>query len=238
MDNKIFKNLFLYPFAYLQFRIKQALLVIISMIDDQRMKSIFPGYIYINREFRKSELLFTQSYEVYISTISSNRHAASLSQAVFLYAWCMVSKPKKILDLGSGYSTYVFGLYKNVHKKIQIDSVDDSSSWMRKTKKFLKSNKSCIPHFYLWSEFVKMSKKNYDFIFYDLGTMETRAQNISMLLKFMGPSTIVCLDDLHFPVYENVVHNFCINNNLQYYSTRKYTKDKFGRFSYLVMRKR
>ncbi len=74
-------------------------------------------------------------YNQYISTISSQEWAISFELSTFLMILCDVLKPKRILDCGSGFSSFVFRYYmSNVTPEPEVWSVDTSPEWLEKTR--------------------------------------------------------------------------------------------------------
>jgi hypothetical protein len=50
-------------------------------------------------------------YSEYVNHISSPEMAASMELAGFMYTLCKANQYKKVLDLGSGLSSFIFRLY-------------------------------------------------------------------------------------------------------------------------------
>jgi len=73
-----------------------------NFVDEAKYKTLFNSI--------KSE------HKVYIEHISSPEMAMSLELAYFIMNYCIEYKPKRLLDLGSGFSSFVFRLYQNNFK--------------------------------------------------------------------------------------------------------------------------
>lgn len=84
-------------------------------------------------------------YKNYCKNVSPDNQALSFKASVYCYNYCVKNKPRKIIDLGSGFTSFVLRLYqKNFSTedfKIYVYSVDDNKKWLNKTYNFLKNNK-------------------------------------------------------------------------------------------------
>jgi len=79
-------------------------------------------------------------YKNYCKNVSPDSQALSLKASVYCYNYCVKNKPRKIIDLGSGFTSFVLRLYqKNFSTedfKIYVYSVDDNKKWLNKTYNF------------------------------------------------------------------------------------------------------
>ena len=113
--------------------------------------------------------VLNSSYKDYCNNVSPDNQALSLKASVYCYNYCVKNKPQKIIDMGSGFTSYVLRLYqKNFSTedfKIEVYSVDDDKSWLNKTKEFLRRNKVSRENLLLFSNvdvpMLKKSDKNY-----------------------------------------------------------------------------
>jgi len=174
-----------------------------------------------------------QQYKVYTKKVSTKVMAISYELAQFMWNYINDNNCKKILDLGSGFSSVVFRYYKQDNEKIQVVSVDTSQEWLDKTKQYLNKLNLNTDNLYTFDEFKQMKKYKYDFILYDLGNMITRAENLDLVLSYKKKNGVIIVDDVHKEVYRNKVHNFCASHNLQY-TPLKETIDVYGRYSVMV----
>lgn len=80
-------------------------------------------------------------YEEYTFDVSQEDMAISLELATFLQIFCDIMKPKHILDLGSGFSSFVFRRYKATSQiKPIVWSVDDSQERILKNPPLLEED--------------------------------------------------------------------------------------------------
>jgi predicted O-methyltransferase YrrM len=149
---------------------------------------------------------------------------------------CNILKPMRILDLGSGFSSFTFNFYKkNTTSKPEIWSVDDSAEWLEKTNDFLTGNKISINNLMTWDSFSKKDWEPFDFILHDLGRMDVRMKVFEKVISYAKPGGIIVLDDVHKKDYMSFVKQKLKQMNLNYYNLESFTMDKFKRFAILVI---
>ena len=124
------------------------------------LKKMFPGIE--NYSQNKSSIMseFRNAFEDYISNYSAELISMSLNRGAFIYHLCSFLKPKSILDLGSGFSTFIFAKHAEVNKLNNITSVDDSQFWLEETKKFLLNHNLTPPKLVTWDQFQVEPKTN------------------------------------------------------------------------------
>ena len=172
-------------------------------------------------------------YRTYVSTISLEDHAVSWEAARYLFQAVQEAKPKRILDLGSGYSSLIFRTYQaKFAPETTVVSVDDDAEWLEKTKAFLQANEISTDHCITWEEFLTTyPDQSYDFILYDMGNMYTRAENLTKIVDVMEPIGSLIIDDVHFSFYAMVVFEVIGNYRLRLQSLKRETLDKYGRYA-------
>jgi predicted O-methyltransferase YrrM len=175
-------------------------------------------------------------YERYTREVSPSHMAASLEAACFLAVLCVAMKPKRIVDLGSGFSSAVFRHYENrTGVQTEVHSVDDSPEWLERTRSFLLSNALPSDNMATWESFVKQSPGSFDLMLYDLGNMETREREIQSALKLLAPGGIAVIDDVHNANYEKTAKRAIKALNMRWLSVRTVTLDSHYRFAGLAL---
>lgn len=209
------------------------------LIDHNRIQKKYPALqeIYETKKDKyKSTIL--PSYEEYISKVSSEIMAASLELSIFCILMCDMIKPQKILDLGSGFSSYIFRFLPSIidnNYKPTICSVDDSMEWLNKTKTFLTSHDIPSNNLVIWDDFVEQQLGPFDLILYDLGGFEFRKRNLKQIIKLCDKNGIIIFDDIHSADYGRYLNEILKGINCTCFDISYYTKDKFGRYSKLVV---
>lgn len=175
-------------------------------------------------------------YKQYISTISSQEWAISFELSTFLMVLCDILKPKRILDCGSGFSSFVFRLYmSNVSPEPIVWSVDTSPEWLEKTRRFLDANDLPINNLTTWRQLCEDDVGTFDLILHDLGkTYTIRKNGLEKLITLSSSTGIIVIDDINRFGYETYVKLISKKSALNFYSLKLFTIDKFGRFSWLL----
>lgn len=189
--------------------------------------------------YKENILLFEEiniTHKEYVSSISSPEMAMSLELANFIFAYCLKNKPETLLDLGSGFSSYVFRLYqKHSNKPVRVDSVDDHDEWLAKTKDFLINQKVNTEHLYNLIFFKNNAQEPYyDMILLDLNFVEKRKNFIEFSIDLLKPTGILVIDDVHKIEFLREVKAKAKKNNCNLFNIKNQTKDSFGRFSILL----
>jgi predicted O-methyltransferase YrrM len=153
-------------------------------------------------EDRDSMLMYNKeirpAYNKYVKEVSNRVMAASMECCVFLMVMCKDIKPKKVLDLGSGFSSYALRYYKNkYYKDMEVWSVDSNDKWLLKSKQFIKDYGLNTDHFYTWEEMMDIDEK-FDLVFLDIDASKNRPAYLKPVIEnFMTSDSFILLDDMH-----------------------------------------
>jgi len=179
----------------------------------------------------------------YVASVSTKDMAASLEMCVFLRVLSEALAPRRILDLGSGFSSLVFRLYRDAVRPgspqeaadpIEVISVDDSPEWLAKTGEFLASQGLTNEKLLEWEAFCAADHERFDLVFHDLGRMRRRAETLEKVLSLAAPHGAVILDDVHKKRYRTYARRALRRAGLDYYSLQSFLHDKYGRYAWLV----
>ena len=182
-----------------------------------------------------NRIVLGPSYIDYVFTVSSAEHAISLPLAAFLLTACETLQPDAVLDLGSGFSSYVLRRYAAGRTpNARAVSVDDDRSWLTKTATFLAASELPGDELMHWSEFGG-AEGAFDLVVYDLGKWELRLEALPGALRATAPGALIVLDDLHVPEYRDAVVRELDAAGLTPYDLSRFTCDEFGRYSWAVL---
>jgi SAM-dependent methyltransferase len=180
-----------------------------------------------------------EAYQTYISEVSAPSMAISLETAKWLFDYCLKYEPQSILDLGSGFSTYVFARYKLINPKVQIFSIDTDLAYLDKTIQFVDSEVGNGLKIYTNTigydssakdfELMIQSKKKYDFICFDIAETEFRLKVLEVAAKY-GKN--ILLDDWNSPKLRD--ESVKIINNIKSITPLTELTDSFSRFPCLI----
>ena len=176
-------------------------------------------------------------YKQYVSQVSNENMAISLRSSIFLIFIIFVFRPKSVLDLGSGFSSFVIRYYLKVSKQsFSVWSIDDSSKWLEKTYNFLNTHNLKTGNLINWDAFAEINRDAFDFIFYDLGNMQFRKQNLIEILNLAHPGSIFIFDDVHKTEYRKYAKKLLKKFRFRYYNLKYLTEDSLGRYFMLAIK--
>lgn len=175
-------------------------------------------------------------YNQYVNEVSSPDMAASLELAAFLLTTCQLKGYRKLLDLGSGFSSFVFRLYAKETPGVIVFSVDDNVSWLKKTRMFLLANFVEADRLITMEEFQKTNEVDFDCVLHDLNLAEGRIDHLDQIMQLISKEGLVILDDLHKPDYLMQVLSNLENTSHKIFSLEPITLDSYGRFSMGVIK--
>ena len=157
--------------------------------------------------------------------------AISWETAEWMLGLIQSRRPKRILDLGSGFSTVVFQYYKQYYDpSVEVTSVDHDFKWLTGTSDFLTTHRMPLPIFKLNHH--DLAQGAYDFVFVDYEhTWGLRKQLVEYFITRSSNGWIV-FDDMHHPDYATEVMNVARKENLNLHKIQN-TMDSFGRFAFL-----
>jgi predicted O-methyltransferase YrrM len=174
-------------------------------------------------------------YQRYVNIVSSSVWAVSLESAGLLHALCRLTRPRAILDLGSGFSSAVLRMYaRDAPLGCVVHSVDDDPQWLERSREFLQSLDLSDEGLLLWSERSRLGSA-YDLIFHDMGSMALRQESLGFVLAHRAASGLIVLDDMHKTPYGAIAAQTCADAGLRVVTLRELTADVYGRFASLAM---
>ncbi len=161
--------------------------------------------------------------------------ALSLESAALVWVLCNTLKPKSIVDLGSGFSSYVIRRWAKEHSTETIVwSVDDDRPWLDRSSEFCAKHDVSTENFAHWDAFKEIEQR-FDFVIYDLGRMPCRSTNLKTGLQLVTPSGIVLVDDMHKFNYNKEVVKALSELGLNSRSMKEFTIDPHeGRHCWLA----
>jgi predicted O-methyltransferase YrrM len=180
----------------------------------------------------------------YVSEVSSPEMAISMELAAELWRQLDARQPKRILDLGSGFSSALFRLWAR-DQDTTVTSLDTDGEWLRKTHTFLARHglttrataqwQKPQGDLALWQGW--RPEGQYDFILHDLGSLGWRLRTLRQIVnKLLSPGGTVVFDDCHWEAYPACLGQLCDKYGLAVEYLKERTKDRFGRYAALAVR--
>lgn len=170
------------------------------------------------------------AYADYIARVSPDPIAIALPLATFLGVLCEQLRPPRILDLGSGFSSYAF---RACSGSADVWSIDQSRAWLDKTRAFLGQHHADTPHLATWDDFIATSPAPFDLVLQDFATLNARLQMLDRVVDLCRPGGLLVIDDMHVPGYRRATLRALDRRGLAYFSLRLFTRRRL-RYAYLV----
>ncbi len=206
-------------------------------VGRKRLESSFPFLRNYDLVLQKALTELEPRYKEYIKNVIDARITISLETATFLQVFCEGFRPRSVLDLGSGFSSFVFRSYAERQGNVEVVSVDDHPEWLKKTRAYLQECGVSDANLHLWSDFSSGKKGHFDLVFHDLGNLQTRRDALPFVIDSAFPRKgVVVLDDIHKTGYwlyfNQIVPRYF---DYRFLSGKPFTLDKFGRFAGLIV---
>jgi hypothetical protein len=180
-----------------------------------------------------------RTHAEYITTVSSPVATLSLETALVTWFILNVTSPRTIVDLGSGFSSYLFRSFQQQRNRrsesCRVLSCDDDRLWLERTGEFLTRKHLPASGLYLWDDFQRMERDiRPDLVLYDLGNSAVRLKNLPVVLSYCRADTIVVIDDVHKPWIRNAVLEGVRSRGLRCCDLAPIALDAYGRYPWLV----
>ena len=207
-----------------------------SARDVARLKRRFPQFNDYSALAEGNCAVLAEAHQRYVSTISTEDVAASMNSCAFLLGLCEATAPRRIADLGSGFSSFTFrGYARTAEPEVEVWSVDDSEQWLDKTREFLAGQSVSTDNLVTWDEFQQSDRGQFDLVLHDLGsTVPKRIETLRAALALARPGGLVFLDDLHKKDYRPTARKVLDEAGLDYLDLKSLLKDQYGRYGWLV----
>jgi predicted O-methyltransferase YrrM len=173
----------------------------------------------------------------YVATVSDSAHAISLELARFILEVACEEHAERLLDLGSGFSSYVLRAYAAGVSGAVVWSVDDDPAWLEKTRAYLVSEGVSTEHLYVWSEFLTLSDNlagTFDLVLHDLGTVRSRHGTVRPVLRLVRPTGALVFDDIDVAAYRRHVQSELDAAGTKHVDVRNRTLDARNRYSWVA----
>ncbi|MFZ1808153.1 MAG: methyltransferase domain-containing protein [Cyclobacteriaceae bacterium] len=196
----------------------------------------FSLFANLNIEIKQNKKRLQPYYEHYIESVSRADMAASVELAAFMFSICKINQFTKVLDMGSGLSSFVFRLYAKETSGVRVFSVDDDVEWLDKTKDFLRHYELDIDNIFTLDHFLKSDETKFDCILHDLNFAEVRINYIEQLMSMVKSGGLVVFDDVHKPDYLFALLKKLNGIRCTIFNLKPVTLDSYGRFSLVVLK--
>lgn len=189
--------------------------------------------LHISFKDSSTKTKFKETYQYYIDNISRADMAVSLELSSVIYDLCQNISPMKMLDMGSGFSSFILRCYAEKISGCKVWSIDDDAAWLNKTKQYLLASSLNTENLLTLEEFVTSSENEFDILLLDLNYVEVRKNYIKLVIERCKPGGIILFDDVHKREFMTEVLQQTKNLPIKLYDLLSITKDQFGRFALL-----
>lgn len=188
---------------------------------------------------KQEDLITIESvHREYCNSYSDDIFSISNRASVAIYNLICFCKPPVILDLGSGFTTWLSYYAARNSGNTAIISVDSSNTWIARNKEFLRKQNvdSAIINYETFKE-CPPDLPYGSFIINDIGDPDNfslRESSLSLLTDYVKNGAVLFLDDIHKPSVKNAALKFIRENNFRFQDLCTATFDHFGRYSWLI----
>ena len=151
---------------------------------------------------------FEKAYNEYVTSVSNESMAISREACLYILRFCLENKPLKIVDLGSGITSYVLRLYQQYsNDDVIVFSVDDDGNWLPKSKEFCNKHNLNNDNFLGNIELLQEHENEFDLVIHDYGRMPTRTANVVNAFNLAKIGGTIVFDDCHKESYYTHLKN-------------------------------
>jgi predicted O-methyltransferase YrrM len=174
-------------------------------------------------------------YERYIAEVSEAGMAVSWESARYLRDLCDALAPRRVLDLGSGFTSVVLRHYaSSVEHPVSVVSVDDDPRWLERTRGFLDEHGYTQGELRVWSDFANAPGEAFDVVFHDLASGSVREAAMTVAVGCLSPRGVILFDDVHHLGHRRAARRAAGDARLATYNLYRWTRDDVGRFALLA----
>jgi predicted O-methyltransferase YrrM len=169
----------------------------------------------------------------YAREVSTPEYAISLELAAFLLVLCRRRRPARLVDLGSGFSSFVFRHYQAGDAgDPEVWSVDDDDAWLERTASYLRGHELRTDRLLGPEAFLRSAERRFDLVLHDVNAIDSpaRAALLPTALGLISPTGVVVIDDLNGYPYRSRVRAACREGGLRLVNLRAHLLDERRRY--------
>jgi predicted O-methyltransferase YrrM len=207
-----------------------------GILDRLRLQRAEPRFVPSDAERDENTALLEPAYRTYVTDVSTPGMASSLETSSYLLHLCHVLHPRAVIDLGSGFSSYVFRLYAAQADGTSVTSVDDSAEWLEKTATFLRNSGLPDDGLVEWTTFQNPAYDSYELVFHDLAGGDLRESAMGLAISRVAPGGVIVFDDAHHDGHREQMREEARRADIRLFSLRALTVDSINRWAMLGVR--
>lgn len=173
------------------------------------------------------------AYVDYCRRVSRRSMAINIETAAYLWWTCVEKGATRVLDLGSGFSSYVLRRYAE-SAGAMVTSVDDDPFWLDQTAQFLK--KHGFPEYGLmtWDDWIG-TDDIYDVIVHDFSRGADREKSMWTAAERLAPGGVLIFDDANNAGHRAEMGRVAAAHGFELRDIRDETVDTIGRHALLAI---
>ncbi len=202
------------------------------------LKRALPDFEGIETAARSAREQLHPTWRVYVTTVSTPVMAASLELSALVLAIARIRRPRRILDLGSGFTSCVLRAHAVETGDTTVVTIDDDPAWLERSRAFLEFKRLPTGEMWTWDEFSASAPQPFQLVVHDLGNMSVRAATLPRVIELTTPEGLLVLDDIHHPkaaTYAATAAEACRRAGRRLLSVRPLTLDEYGRSAALAV---
>jgi predicted O-methyltransferase YrrM len=210
--------------------------------DARGLPQAFPQLASYPKKLERSRCALEPYYREYVTTVSAPIMAISLELAAFLNVLCETQAPTRVLDLGSGFSSFVLRRYAGqAGPAVEVHSADHAAEWLAATGRYLERHGLAPSGLSTWDEFRSREHAPFGLILHDLGgpVDDHLAYRLSVLpevLDLLAPGGVIVLDDANNLALGPAARRLFAARNCRCWSLKQLVQDGFGRWALMAQR--
>jgi predicted O-methyltransferase YrrM len=206
-------------------------------VDVDRLLAAHPALVPSETEWATLSAELLPAYDTYVANVSTPGMAVSLETAAYLYHLCRATSATSVLDLGSGFSSYVLRRYASeAPHPVTVTSVDDDPEWLERTADFLREWGCDSKKLVKWPEYQALPTGPHRVVFHDLARGELRETAMRLATDQVSPDGVIVFDDAQHLGHRHRMYAEGSRAGLQLYSLRQRTLDSIDRWAVLGVR--
>ena len=171
------------------------------------------------------------AYKEYCTTVSPRGMAISIETAAYLWWLCDHEEATRVVDLGSGFTSYVLREYAaHAGRDVIVMSVDDNESWLDKTGMFLHSVGHSADGLYLADEW-RNTTGRFDVIIHDFSSGAIREEWMTVAADRLEDGGVIIFDDAQHPEHYRHMCEVARSHSLYLLDVYEQTVDEIRRFA-------
>jgi SAM-dependent methyltransferase len=172
-----------------------------------------------------------EPYIDYCRNVSRFGMPVSIQTAALFAYVCCETKATRILDLGSGFTSYISHVLSD-----EAVSVDDSREWLDRTGSFLDGYKVGSDGLMLWDDWQASPGGPYQVVIHDFASGATREASMSTAVQVLAERGVVIFDDANHETHHAEMLRVADAAGLRFVDVTQETLDECGRYALMAVR--